>query len=111
MYIFINMYDMDSRAVWNQQWSNWQSLHSSFQSYDSHKSKELQYKILNKHLATNSFLKKIGLSENDQFMFCEQKSEDLHHLFYECSIVNNCCWTLILFLVASVFIVANTPNI
>ena len=61
------------------------------------KTKELQYKILNRYLTTNSFLKKIGLTENDQCTFCEQKSEDLHHLFYECSIVNNfwcnfCSW-------------------
>ena len=38
------------------------------------KAKELQYKILNKYLATNSFFKKIGLTENKQFTFCEQNT-------------------------------------
>ena len=62
------------------------------------KVKELQYKILNKYLATNSFFKKIGLTENRQSTFCEQNTI-CSRLLYECSNINKfwcnfCFWWL-----------------
>ena len=47
------------------------------------KAKELQYKTIIEYLATNSFWRKIGLTENEQCTFCEEKTEDLHYFFYD----------------------------
>ena len=53
------------------------------------KAKELQYKILNRYIATNCFLKKIGVIESEQCTFCKNEIETLKHLFYECRVVAN----------------------
>ena len=45
------------------------------------KSREFQYKILNRYLITNSFLNRIGLITSTLCTFCEQENESREHLF------------------------------
>ena len=49
------------------------------------KSREFQYRILNRYLTTNSFLHKIGLANSPLCTFCKQESESLEHLLIICS--------------------------
>ena len=49
------------------------------------KSREFQYRILNRYLTTNSFLHKIGLANSPLSTFCKQESESLEHLLIICS--------------------------
>ena len=46
-----------------------------------------QYRILNFILFTNDKLFKIGLSYSDKCSFCGTYTEDLYHLFFNCSFV------------------------
>ena len=45
-----------------------------------------QFKLLHRRLATNDFLKKIGIKNNDRCTFCEVELENLTHLFWFCTI-------------------------
>ena len=49
------------------------------------KSREFQYRILNRYLTTNSFHYKIGLANSPLCTFCKQESESLEHLLIICS--------------------------
>ena len=44
------------------------------------KSREFQYKVLHRYLATNMFLHKIGLAPSPLCTFCERESESIEHL-------------------------------
>ena len=46
-----------------------------------------QYRVLNFILSTNDKLFKIGLSDSDKCSFCGTYTEDLYHLFFNCSFV------------------------
>jgi hypothetical protein len=46
-----------------------------------------QYRVLNFILFTNDKLLKIGLSDSDKCSFCGTYTEDLYHLFFNCSFV------------------------
>ena len=48
-----------------------------------------QYKILNRILATNSFLYKLKLKETNLCTFCNETKESIMHLFWECPVVRN----------------------
>ena len=43
-----------------------------------------QFKLLHRRIATNDFLFKIGLHENDHCSFCQSETESLIHLFWFC---------------------------
>ena len=43
-----------------------------------------QFKFLHRRLATNDYLKKIGLREDDNCTFCKSEKESLEHLFWHC---------------------------
>ena len=45
--------------------------------------KEFQYKILNRILAVNVYLKKIGIKNSDACQFCQVESETIQHLLYD----------------------------
>ena len=45
-----------------------------------------QFKLLHRRLATNSFLTKINLKDNEQCTFCQKDTETLIHLFWTCSV-------------------------
>ena len=47
----------------------------------------LQYRVLNFILFTNDKLFKIGLSDSDKCSFCGTYTENLYHLFFNCSSV------------------------
>ena len=45
-----------------------------------------QFKLLHRRLATNSFLTKINLKDNEQCTFCQNDKETLIHLFWTCQV-------------------------
>ena len=45
-----------------------------------------QFKLLHRRLATNSFLTKINLMDNEQCTFCQNDKETLIHLFWTCEV-------------------------
>ena len=45
-----------------------------------------QFKLLHRRLATNSFLTKINLKDNEQCTFCQNDTETLIHLFWNCNV-------------------------
>ena len=49
----------------------------------------LQFRIINRIISTNTFLKKIGLCDTDLCHFCNLSPETLSHLLWECSVVKN----------------------
>ena len=53
------------------------------------KSREFQYKILNRYLTTNSFLHKIGLIASPLCTFCGLESKSLEHLLISCSFTSD----------------------
>ena len=50
-----------------------------------------QFKLLHRRLATNDFLHKIGIREDDICTFCRTEKESLFHLFWSCS-ETSCFW-------------------
>ena len=48
------------------------------------RSREFQYKILHRYLATNKFLHKIGLVPSSLCTFCKKESESIEHLLLKC---------------------------
>lgn len=60
----------------------------------------LQFRILHRILATNSFLNKIGIVESNLCTFCKSDTETLQHLFYDCYCTKHflstlCEWLLV----------------
>ena len=47
-----------------------------------------QYRILMNYIATNSFLHKIKISDNNLCTFCKCEAETITHIFYDCVQVN-----------------------
>ena len=47
-----------------------------------------QFKLLHRRLATNAFLKKIGIKEIDLCTFCKPEEENLIHLFWYCRVTS-----------------------
>lgn len=44
----------------------------------------MQFRIQNKIIGVNWFLKKMNIKESDKCVFCKCESETVFHLFYEC---------------------------
>ena len=62
--------------------SDWKKIHSlPFLVTLDTKSREFQYKILNRYLVTNTFLKKICKIDSSLSTFCGMLDESLEHLF------------------------------
>ena len=51
------------------------------------KTRQFQYKILNRYLVTNVYLKKFGIKLSSDCSFCEDADESLEHLFTSCPYV------------------------
>ena len=49
------------------------------------KMREFQFKLLNKYLATNAFLYKIGVASSPVCSFCGKENESLEHIFIHCN--------------------------
>ena len=45
------------------------------------KTRQFQYKILNRYLVTDVYLKKVGMKLSSDCSFCEDADESLEHLF------------------------------
>ena len=66
--------------------------HQLASSYQSVKLKEtklqtFQFKLLHRKIATNYYLYKIGIPLTEICTFCEQNTESLIHLFWDCELV------------------------
>ena len=61
----------------------------SFQLFTDTTSRIFQYKFLNNLLVNKFWLKKWGIEENDQCLFCTIDSETQIHIFWECPRVQN----------------------
>ena len=63
----------------------WKEIYSSpFRISLDTKSREFQYKLLNRCLVTNSFLNKIGIIPSPACSFCGEMNESLEHFFISC---------------------------
>ena len=54
------------------------------------RTREFQYRLLNRYLATNSFLQKTGKIDSSMCSSCNAEAESLEHLFLSCPIINPC---------------------
>ena len=64
---------------------NWKEIYSlPFKVALYTKSREFQYKNLNRYLVTNTFLEKIGKTDSSACSFCGVADESLEHLFVSC---------------------------
>ena len=71
----------------NRHWSNifgW-----SFKCTSNVQLNVFQYKLIHNILPTNSFLKKIGISQTDICRFCKTDVETILHVFIECQIISD----------------------
>ena len=67
---------------------NWdKSYISPFYCTKETKLQTFQFKFLHRRIATNDYLFKIGISLTDICTFCEQNTETLIHLFWNCEFV------------------------
>ena len=61
----------------------WKEIYSLlFRTSLDTKSREFQYKLLNRCLGTNSFLNKIGIIPSPVCSFCGEMNESLEHFFF-----------------------------
>ena len=51
--------------------------------------KTFQYKLSNRIITTNQYLKMINIKEDDRCTFCNRETETLVHLFWECNKVQS----------------------
>ena len=66
---------------------DWKSVYlSSFKCTKITKLIIFQFNLLHRRLATNSFLKKIGIKQSDLCTFCKTEAESLIHLFWSCGV-------------------------
>ena len=68
---------------------DWQEIYCiPFRVTVDSKSREFQFKVLHRYLATNEFLHKIGLVSSCLCTFCKRESETIEHLLIECDYSN-----------------------
>ena len=53
------------------------------------KTRNFQFKILHRIIATNDFLYKVDIVDNNLCTFCDLEIETLEHLFYHCNIIKD----------------------
>ena len=69
---------------------DWETIYSiPFECAIDTKTREFQYKVLNRILPFNDFLFKIGKIESPLCTFCHTTEENMPHLFFHCSIVRS----------------------
>ena len=67
--------------------NEWKFYHSSINKVREIKLKDFQYKINNKILVTNSFLRNINKIDSNLCSYCQLQEEAIKHLFLECQVV------------------------
>ena len=69
---------------------DWKRIYSNaFKCAIDTKTREFQYKILNRILPLNDFLFKIGKSNSPLCSFCQSSEENMSHFFFHCPLVAN----------------------
>ena len=69
---------------------DWKRIYSNaFRRAIDTKTREFQYKILNRILPLNDFLFKIGKSNSPLCSFCQSSEENMSHFFFHCPLVAN----------------------
>ena len=64
---------------------NWREIYLiPFKSSLSTKLRYFQFKILHRYLAVNKLLFQMGIKDSDLCTFCDNITEDIPHLFWEC---------------------------
>ena len=67
---------------------DWRSSYSlAFLCTRESKLRIFQFKFLHRRIATNSYLLKIGITSDNLWSFCKERSETMMHLFWECIFV------------------------
>ena len=84
----------DSKGIYveffEKDYLNWKEIYSlPYQVALDTKSREFQYKLLHRYLATNDFLNKIGISSSPRCSLCDGADESLEHLFVSCLITQS----------------------
>ena len=74
--------DFQAYAVEKIDWSKTYSL--PFLCTRESKLRVFQFKLIHRRISTNRYLFKVGLSSSEQCSFCENTSESLLHLLWEC---------------------------
>ena len=69
---------------------SWKEIYSiPYQAALDTKSREFQYKLLHRYLATNDFLNKIGIFSSPRCSMYDEADESLEHLFQSCQIAQS----------------------
>ena len=93
--LFVGADEINSHVKWQATLGDtteneWKTYHSytCITNIKEIKLRDFQYKINNKILMTNSFLRKINRIDNGLCTYCNENEEKIFHLFLECRIVN-----------------------
>ena len=91
--LFVGADEINSHVKWQATLGDtteneWKTYHSYITNIKEIKLRDFQYKINNKILVTNSFLRKINRIDSGLCTYCNEKEEKIFHLFLECRIVN-----------------------
>ena len=84
----------DSKGIYveffEKDYLNWKEIYSlPYQVALDTKSREFQYKLLHRYLATNDFLNKIGISSSPRCSLCDEADESLENLFVSCLVTQS----------------------
>ena len=67
---------------------NWANIFSlAFKCAIDSKTRNFHFKFLHRIIATNDFLCKLGIIDNNKCTFCDEEVETLEHIFFDCNIV------------------------
>ena len=66
-------------------WYNKGSIYDVFQITRSTRIRMFHYKLINRIISTNTFLKIINIKDDDKCTFCKQEAETLVHMFWHCT--------------------------
>ena len=68
----------------------WKDIYSApFNTTSNSKLQWLQYRINHRNLVTNTFLFKIGKTDNNLCSFCKHHPETIIHILWDCQLVSN----------------------
>ena len=80
----------DAAYASTEQVLDWKSIYSNaFRCAIDTKTREFQYKILNRIIPLNDFLFKIGKTDSPLCSFCHSAEENISHFFFHCPLVVN----------------------
>ena len=91
--LFVGVDEINSHVKWQAALGDtteneWKTHHPHITNMKEIKLRDFQYKINNKILVTNSFLRKINRIDSGLRTYWNENEEKIFHLFSECRIVN-----------------------